>query len=143
MAPTVAQHALAPCGVRCGAARARCTAAARPGPAAAARSPPLAAAQPLPPLSRALSGPRVTRRAAAAAPQRTRAAAVATASAGSDDIAAMMAVAVKAADAGAEVVRAALDLPRNVQYKGALDLVTECVHAHAAPAACTLARYAS
>ena len=43
-----------------------------------------------------------------------------------------MCVAVEAADAGAAVVRAALDLPRNVQYKGEMDLVTECVAPRAA-----------
>ena len=37
----------------------------------------------------------------------------------------LRAVAARAADAGAAVVRAALDQPRNVQYKGALDLVTD------------------
>jgi hypothetical protein len=41
------------------------------------------------------------------------------------------------------VVRAALDLPRNVQYKGELDLVTECVAMHACSrrSACTPRRY--
>lgn len=41
------------------------------------------------------------------------------------DVDELRAVAARAADAGAAVVRAALDKPRNVQYKGALDLVTD------------------
>lgn len=39
----------------------------------------------------------------------------------------------KAAAAGAAVVAAALDKPRNITFKGATDLVTECVAAVAAP----------
>mmetsp|Transcript_31429 Transcript_31429/g.70002 ORF Transcript_31429/g.70002 Transcript_31429/m.70002 type:complete len:160 (+) Transcript_31429:48-527(+) len=37
----------------------------------------------------------------------------------------LLAVAKKAAEAGAEVVMGALDKPRNIQFKGATDLVTE------------------
>jgi len=57
---------------------------------------------------------------------RARAAPSMQASAASEeDVEALRAVAIRAAEAGGAVVRTALDTPRNVQYKGELDLVTD------------------
>ena len=53
------------------------------------------------------------------------------------ELAALLQTAQAAAEAGAAVVQEALDKPRNIQFKGATDLVTECARASRGPHAQT------
>ena len=120
MPPVLLQTAQLACGAaRASAARSAAQHAAVPlaasSPRAAALRPQLRSAHDAAPHARAA---RCCRR--RALPPRAAAAAAA-------DLDQLLRVAVEAADAGAGIVRLALDLPRNVEYKGEMDLVTECV----------------